>query len=148
MTEVAKNKGAVIRFDEDDAALDMAPEALHLDMNMVELSLEDAIQRTKGVIQEKLKRLQAQGTDAQKVQFVYATDRYYFPEDLEKIAQNARGASNLTSQPFKQDCEKVCNDVCRCVMPKPRPPAPNQPPGPEPTNEQICKSICKWVCSI
>jgi hypothetical protein len=125
--EIAKNKGVPISLNERTP--------IHLDMNMIEASLDMAIRNARnGEIKEKLQRLRTTGSDSQKVEFVMGEGQYYFPEDIEMLA-----AASRRKVEFKDDdttCFKICEVtyyvVCRCLG----------------NNEQACFDKARQICTI
>jgi len=128
--EIARRKGVTISFDSSprlaksdvSVAKTTAPNnSIHLDMDMVEESLRNAIKRTgesgQLSIQGKLKQLLASGTDAEKVDFVLGSGTYYFPGDVELLAKLSRLSGGRSAG---VDCHKVCEFVyywvCRCIQ--------------------------------
>lgn len=129
----AEEKGFKFRYNPENILEIEAPSELHIDMIMVDLSIESAINNVKSIdLKEKLQVLLRNGTNAQKIEFVYGTGSYYFPEDLEMIAQRAINETNDNKicQPV---CEIVTRIVCRCLAK---------------SNEQICSEIARNVCRI
>jgi len=104
---------------------------LHLDMNMVRASIENAIARTKQKpeLNKKLQRLLGNGTAVQQVEFVHGSGKYYFPEDLEKAIAQSQNV-NASSDAQCWVCENVCTVVCNCLG----------------NGDQYCKDKCKEVC--
>lgn len=98
----------------------IANDRIHLDMDMVDESIRSAIKQTdrsgQKMLHEKLVRLLANGTDAQKVQFVLGSGTYYFPEDIEHLAKLSRESGG---RELSVDCHRVCETVwyyiCRCT---------------------------------
>lgn len=116
--EIAARKGAKYVFGSRklSAAKSGAPLQMHLDMDMVRASLNNAIERTKKqkhyAISERLERLLANGTAAQQVDFVLGSgDKYFFPEDVETWAKMAE-ANKFHS--FGVVCDEVCFIICKC----------------------------------
>jgi len=131
--EIARRKGVTISFDAPAtgkeakttlAAESMATtgESIHLDMEMVEESLRNAIKRTGEAgqlsIQGKLKQLLETGTDAEKVEFVLGSGTYYFPGDVAQLANLSRlsGGRSLKGIDCKRVCETIYYLVCRCIQ--------------------------------
>jgi hypothetical protein len=105
---------------------------MHLDMDMVRASLRNAIARAKQQgftsLQGKLERLLANGTAAQQVDFVLGSgNRYYFPEDVEKLAAMAEKNKIHTfgircrifcwiscwcTGDYTQECREKCREIC------------------------------------
>ena len=117
--EIARRKGVPIHMSAEFTAK-MTTDKIHLDMDMVEQSIRSAIAQTQRtnqkLIQSKLERLLASGTDAQKVEFVLGSGTYYFPEDIEKLAKLSRASGG---KELSVDCHRVCETVwyyiCRCT---------------------------------
>lgn len=116
--EIATKKGAkfVVGSGDRYRPQSQGSREMHLDMDMVRASLDDAIRRTrkKGqtVIAEKLERLRANGTAAQQVEFVLGSgDKYFFPEDVEKWAAMAE---KNKFHSFGVVCDTVCYVICKC----------------------------------
>jgi hypothetical protein len=129
--KIAKEKGvklAVLRNRKEQLT---KMSEMHLDMDMVRASLENAISRSKkqglSSIQAKLERLRLNGTAAQQIDFVLGSGRQYvFPEDLERLALKAEEdkfytfgvvcgtfcwlACVCTGQ-FNQECRERCRDI-------------------------------------
>ena len=126
--EIAKKKGAKLFANQEPPAAQK--QTLHLDMDMVKASLENAIERTAGKpeLNEKLRRLLSNGTAAQQVDFVLGTGTYYFPEDLEEVAKS--GKIPVASGAQCWVCENVCTLVCNCLG----------------NGDQYCKERCRQVC--
>lgn len=93
------------------------PRKMHLDMDMIRASIENAILRAgkqkQSSIQSKLRRLLSTGTAAQHIEFVHGTGRYFFPEDLEKIAAAATKKGGQSS--FGVGCRIFCFISCICL---------------------------------
>lgn len=107
------------------------PRRIHLDMDMIRASIENAISRAgkrrQLSIRRKLQRLLSKGTAAQKIEFVHGSGRYFFPEDLEKFAaaSTKKGGrtfgigcrifcfiSCICLADFTQECREKCREVC------------------------------------
>jgi hypothetical protein len=127
----AEEKGFNFILDPENKINIESPSEIHVDMVMVDLSIKSAIKNAKTVpLQQKLTNLLAKGTNAQKLDFVYGTGTYYFPEDLEIIA--AYSLSKETEAKIcHRVCETVCYELCRCLL-----------------ADQICRIACKKVCEI
>lgn len=126
--EIANLKGKKIYFNE--------PEPIHLDMDMVDASLKMAIQNAKSLaVKEKLIRLQTDGTDAQRVDFVMGEGTYYFPEDLERLAKMSREASAEGASTIGV-CRRICEinnyTICKCLG----------------NGDQFCRDFAKKVCTF
>lgn len=112
--EIAARKGAKFvygsarRLPKAGARMQM-----HLDMDMVRASIDNAIARTKlPAIKERLERLRSQGTAAQQVDFVLGSGKsYFFPEDVERWAALAEENKFAT---FGVVCDTVCHVICKC----------------------------------
>ncbi len=127
----AEEKGFNFILDADNKINVESPSEIHVDMVMVDLSIKSAINNAKPEpLQRKLKNLLEKGTNAQKLEFVYGTGTYYFPEDLETIA-----AYSLSKETEGKICHRVCDivcyELCRCLL-----------------ADQICREACKRVCQI
>ena len=123
---IAKAKGATIAFNSIKAQSNA--QGVHLDMNMVQASINNAAARAKAAgyqsIAAKLQRLGAVGTAAQKTDFVMGSGKYYFPEDIEKAgAQSGVHAMGIVCHTFwylvcrchgnnDQDCHDAARTVC------------------------------------
>ena len=111
--EIAEAKGKQIRFGQKEQGIVESSKQFHLDMDMVEASLRNAIMQTERngqtTIKEKLQRLLEDGTDVHKVEFVLGSGSYYFPEDIQAMADESRDVT------VKGDCEMVCDNVCWVV---------------------------------
>lgn len=130
--KIAKAKGVKIFINQDRPSANANEvSVLHLDMNMVQASIENAIARTKDPeLNQKLRRLLTNGTAVQKVEFVHGSGRYYFPEDMERaIAASTRAAAASDSTCWI--CHEVCTLVCNCLG----------------NGDQYCKDKCREVCS-
>jgi hypothetical protein len=127
----AEEKGFNFILDPENKINVESPSEIHVDMVMVDLSIKSAIKNAKSeVLQKKLANLMATGTNAQKLDFVYGTGTYYFPEDLEIIA--AYSLSKETEGKIcRRVCDIVCYELCRCLL-----------------ADQICREVCKKVCEI
>jgi hypothetical protein len=131
--KIAKAKNVKI-FVNQDAPVSAMGEAgqLHLDMNMVRASLENAITRSEAKgqkrIAEKLRRLLDKGTPVQQVDFVHGGGTYYFPEDVEKAIADSGKPAAAGVQCWV--CNPVCYLVCTCQQ----------------KGDQYCKERCKQVC--
>jgi hypothetical protein len=116
--EIARRKGVPIHTAEFTEKI--TSDKIHLDMDMVEQSIRSAITQTQRTgqkrIQGKLEHLLANGTDAQKVEFVLGSGTYYFPEDIENLAKLSRASGG---RELAVDCHRVCETVwyyiCRCT---------------------------------
>lgn len=112
---------------------------IHLDMDMVDESIRSAIKYTqktgRKLTQSKLEHLLAAGTDAQKVEFVFGSGTYYFPEDLDHVAKLSRESHDMANMTMAADCHSVCETiwyvVCRCTG-----------------NAQWCKDEARAVCHL
>jgi hypothetical protein len=128
--EIAKKKGFKLVFLTDQKANSKELTEMHLDMDMVRASLQNAIARAKkqGLksILERLERLAASGTAAQQIDFVLGSGRQYmFPEDVEKWAAQAEKNKFHTfgvvcgtfcwlsciCTPNAQECREKCRDI-------------------------------------
>jgi hypothetical protein len=127
--EIAKAKGSKIEFN--NVQKQGAMGEIHLDMNMVNASIANAAARAKAAgnmhLAAKFDRLAANGTAAQKSDFVLGTGNYYFPED---IAKGVSANSNKIGP-----CEIVCYAVCVCRS------------TPQTTVQQ-CRDICRRICGV
>ncbi|MGF1506982.1 MAG: UvrB/UvrC motif-containing protein [Anaerolineae bacterium] len=100
--EIALNRGVEISFNEPDTIL--------LDMNLIAISIRNAIQRCESDrVAEKLRELLEAGTDADRISFVMGDGTYYFPNDLQAIAESSRHGEGEACQYF---AEYVCFTVC------------------------------------
>ena len=139
---IAKRKGKDITFltSDDDKTVGKTewPENVHLDMDMVEASIENAILRVtkQGLdsIRGKLERLLANGTDAEKVEFVLGSGTYYFPEDINRMAQLSRDDTDNKSPSCRKVCNSVCRAVCSCLQ------------GGKQECKEACRDVCELVC--
>lgn len=127
----AEEKGFKFVLDLENKLDIEAATELHVDMVMVDLSIKSAMQNVKtDSLRQKFNNLLTKGTNAQKLEYVYGSGTYYFPEDLEKIA-----AESLTETPSGKICTRVCdfvcNEICRCAL-----------------SDQICREVCRKVCEI
>jgi hypothetical protein len=148
--EIARRKGVTIRFNAavtqkaanstvaaESAAL--TGDSIHLDMDMVEESLRNAIKRTGEAgelsIQGKLKQLLETGTDAEKVDFVLGSGTYYFPGDVAQLAKLSRLSGGRSVAGY--DCRRICKFiyflVCRCIQRR---------------DEQECNETKREYCEI
>jgi hypothetical protein len=135
---IAKKKGVRIYINQDPPTVAAAgasrivPQALHLDMNMVRASIENAIARTKAnqVLNQKLSRLLAGGTAVQQVEFVHGSGTYHFPEDIEHAIASA-GKPLAASDAQCLTCLTVCWVVCTC----------------QENSSQYCRDKCREVCT-
>jgi hypothetical protein len=139
-TEIAKRKNKKITFGSAlSAKTEHIDDTLHLDMDMVEESIRNAVARTqrdgKTIIADKLQRLLDGGADSEKIEFVLGSGTYYFPEDLNRAAQIARTSSDATNDRCRKVCDNVCWMVCKCVT------------GGEQQCGERCRQICSVVCS-
>lgn len=127
--KIAKAKGVKISFD--DASAQAEPDYLHLDMNMVRSSIENAISSNSHdpVIADKLRRLLAKGTAVEQVEFVHGSGRYYFPEDVKKAIELSE-LVKAQSDAQCWVCVPVCYLVCTCKG----------------NGDQYCKDRCRDVC--
>jgi hypothetical protein len=117
---------------------------IHYDLLMVDQSIRDAIavideslveatdeiKNRRNHLRGKLSRLLESGSAYEKATFVFSSDSYYFPEDIEAMANNASSSDKKTSADTLFSCEQVCYVVCRCVY-----------------THQECRDMCRWVCS-
>ena len=138
--KIAQEKGVKITFMKEKATRTRALSQMHLDMDMVRASLDNAIERATNQnlskILPRLQRLRASGTAAQQVDFVLGSGRQYmFPEDVEKIAARAEKnkfhtfgvvcntfcwLSCICTGDNNQECQQQCRDVI-CPDPEPAP---------------------------
>ncbi len=134
---IANKKGKKITFlDESNksprADISKMP-TLHLDMDMVDASLEDAkkyaIAQNKNSLVAKLEKLQLNGSDSDKVYFVHGTGTYFFSEDIAIMAEDSRKGGVVERVSI---CDNLCYIVCRCLI----------------DGDQICSRICRQICSI
>lgn len=148
--EIARRKGVKISFEAPvlasaEHAASAAKNAsrngeyIHLDMDMVEESLRNAIKRTgaagQSSIQTKLKHLLQKGTDAEKVEFVLGSGTYYFPGDVDRLAKISRqaGGKSLASGGCRRVCTPVYYLICRCIQLR---------------NDQECRETSREFCEI
>lgn len=139
--EIAKKKGVEITFLESGKSRTThemsSTDEIHLDINMVEQSIRNAIERTgksgQKTIQAKLERLLQSGSDSQKVDFVFGSGTYYFPEDIEVMAAISRKDPLFSKSKCHKVCDNVCWMACMCI-PK--------------TKSQECSERCKQVCQV
>jgi hypothetical protein len=126
--KIAKEKGVKIFINQPPPM--KALTALHLDMNMVKASLENAIERTKEktAINQKLRQLLTTGTPVQQVEFVLGSGTYYFPEDVEQAIAQSENVSAQGAQCWV--CENACSVVCSCLG----------------NGDQYCRDKCRQVC--
>lgn len=124
---IADAKGVAISFNK--------PRAIHLDMNMIEASLDSAI--TSAVDEEikvRLQQLRTNGTDAQKADFVMGNGKYYFPEDIEMLAKRSRETNGKVEA--DDYCFEVCHVtgyvLCRCLG----------------NGDQECRDMWREICRI
>lgn len=107
---IAKAKGAKISFD--GVKRTSSAENVHLDINMVNASIDNAAARAKRAgydrLAGKLQRLRERGSAAQKTDFVMGSGKYYFPEDV----QQGLAKAELSSHSYT--CVGVCFIVCVC----------------------------------
>lgn len=131
--KIAQAKGVRIFTDQSaPSAATSELNALHLDMNMVKASIENAISRTQQdpELNQKLRRLLANGTAVQQVEFVHGTGRYYFPEDVEQAITESTRPRAAAAQANCWICTTVCTVVCNCLG----------------NGDQYCKDRCREVC--
>jgi hypothetical protein len=148
---IANRKGHPIHWDSPIEHEEFST-SIHLDMNMVEASLDSAIhmfeketnsindverRKSRDSILISLKNLRSQGSTADKVRFVMTSGTYYFSEDLERMADSAESNDHRTSSICKRVCEPVIYFVCRCICTP-------QPYGQD--CEQFCREMEKNVC--
>lgn len=148
--EIARRKGVKISFEAPTAQsakstlvtatnASRTGEYIHLDMDMVEESLRNAIKRTRDAgqpsIPTKLEHLLKKGTDAEKVEFVLGSGTYYFPGDVEQLAKLSRqtGGKSLESGGCRRVCTIVYYLVCRCIQLR---------------NDQECRETSREFCEI
>lgn len=130
--KIAKEKGVKLTVLTGDREPVRPQSQMHLDMDMVRASLRNAIARAKqqGLtsIQGKLERLLTKGAAAQQVDFVLGSgNRYFFPEDVEKLAAMAEKnkfhtfgigcrifcwVSCWCTGEFTQECRERCREIC------------------------------------
>jgi hypothetical protein len=116
--EIAARKGAkfVLGPASRAASANGEPPKMHLDMDMVRASIDNAIARTRKqgleAIAARLERLRDKGTAAQQVDFVLGSgQKYFFPEDVEKWAEQAEKDKFHS---FGVVCNTVCYTICKC----------------------------------
>jgi hypothetical protein len=112
--EIAARKGAKFLYGSAKRLpMDGSRMKMHLDMDMVRASIDNAIARTKvPAIKERLERLRSKGTAAQQVDFVLGSGKnYFFPEDVERWAALAEENKFAT---FGVVCNTVCYLICKC----------------------------------
>lgn len=148
--EIARRKGVRISFEAattagaGHAAVAGKPRArngeyIHLDMDMVEESLRNAIQRAGAAghwsIQAKLRHLLQRGTDAEKVEFVLGSGTYYFPGDIDRMAKLSRqaGGRSLATGGCRRVCTTVYYLLCRCIQLR---------------DDQECRETSREFCEI
>jgi hypothetical protein len=130
----------------DDEVLGQDDE-IHLDLNMLNLSITIAIERlneadiiseARNLTAKKLQKLLESDDDAEKANFVFGSSTYYFREDLQMMSAQAQSDEFLTSKNCQRVCELISYPVCRCLCKK--------------VNagdcEQICREMSRTVCSI
>lgn len=135
---IAKKKGVRIFINQDPptvaaaGASPIVPQALHLDMNMVRASIDNAIARTKSNqgLNQKLSRLRTSGTAVQQVEFVHGSGTYYFPEDIERAIAGA-GTVQAASDAQCLTCLVTCWVVCTC----------------QENSSQYCREKCREICT-
>lgn len=125
--KIAQTKGVGISINKS--------RAIHLDMNMIEASLDSAIANSVDPdITLRLKHLKASGSDAQKVDFVMGKGKYYFPDDIEMLAKLSRQSNGAILE--GRICEEVCHVtgyvLCRCLG----------------NGEQECFDMWREICKI
>ena len=125
--EAADRKGLLLSFDAGESKHSLA--LWQIEMDLVRVSLENAITRARGSqidgLAERLERLLRHGTGPQQVDFVLGSQRvYYFPEDIEKMVNSGPNAAHhFALRPFSwlrckpmddgsQHCEEHHNEVC------------------------------------
>lgn len=132
--DIANRKGKQITFYSVKVNK-AAPDVIHLDMDMVRASLDNAIERSKKEditwLTPRLEYLRSHGTGAQQVDFVLGSgNRYFFPQDVEKLV--ALSENPVTA---KSDCPLICRLFCwlACIC----------------TGDarQECTERCREVCS-
>lgn len=132
--DIAKRKGVRITFGANLSKLADGP--IHLDMDMVEQSIRDAIRRLvkPNPIADKLQWLLDKGTDTQKVDFVLGSGSYYFPGDIEKLAELSRTSGGRSKG---VECRRVCETiyywVCKCIQRR---------------DDQECRETSRIFCEI
>jgi hypothetical protein len=127
----AEEKGFKFVLDTGNEINVEEPTELHIDMVMVDLSIKSAIRNVKSEsFKKKLETLSTSGTNAQKIDFVYGSGSYYFPEDLEMLAN--RSLSGVREDGIcHKVCEVVLTEICRCLLK---------------VNEQICRMVARKIC--
>src|SRR5258705_660261 len=127
----AEEKGFKFVLDPGYEVNTEPPTELHLDMVMVDLSIKSAVKNVKSEsIKQKLNALLSSGTNAQKINFVYGAGSYYFPDDLEMVAQ--RSMQEVREGGICHPvCEIITTEICRCILK---------------TEEQLCREIARKVC--
>jgi hypothetical protein len=129
--KIAKDKGVEISFGKPKENRVRPLSEMHLDMDMVRASLDNAVERAKKenltAILERLERLRAKGTAAQQVDFVLGSgNQYMFPEDVERVAAMAEKdkfhsfgvvcgsfcwLSCICTGKNNQECRERCRDI-------------------------------------
>jgi hypothetical protein len=133
-TKIAKAKGAKIFVNQAPPAVSAASanaaNTLHLDMNMVRASIEDAIAKTRAnaPLNTQLSRLLKSGTAVQQVEFVMGTGRYYFPWDVEDAITASKKVTTASIECTV--CETICPIVCHCAG----------------NGDQFCQEKCREIC--
>ena len=133
--KIAKAKDKQIQFGTNEQGFVESSKQFHLDMDMVDASLLNAIMQTERneqfAIRVKLERLLENGTDVEKVEFVLGSGSYYFPEDIQAMADESRDKAFTPDSVL--ECEFVCWVVCTCLTQESQECA------------ERCRNICKRV---
>jgi hypothetical protein len=129
--KIARDKGVKLTFLNEKENRVRPLSQMHLDMDMVRASLDNAVERAKKgnrtAILERLERLRANGTAAQKVDFVLGSgNQYMFPEDVEKVAAQAEKDKFHS---FGVVCGSFCWLCCVCTA----------------NNNQECRERCRDI---
>jgi hypothetical protein len=116
---IAVTKGSRIHWDVEIPQT----EEFHLDLNMIDASLDAAIVRlrraaireSQHTILHSLEQLRANGSYADRVDFVFGKGPYYFRDGIDRVVESAFRNEHRTSGVCHTVCEIITYPVCRCV---------------------------------
>jgi hypothetical protein len=148
--EISAAKGMPIHFSEPPSR---PVTNVHLDLNMVDQVIKDAIIEVDNLIETKtdaptdLKTLQSikakfmrlldNGSTYEKVTFAFSRGRYIFPEDVALLERSAVQSTSRMSSVHTMDCQTICNYICNCIC--------------DPDSvacQQFCEYFCHDICNV
>lgn len=137
---IADRKRKSISWVENFDEVPVPDTRIHLDMDMVDASIDTVIERLSDDrhLRERFQHFQKTATNAQKIDFVYGSGTFWFPDEMEALAHASRETDDVVSLAIS--CRVVVYIVCRCIIGK-------NPDVPDDAIEQLCSEISRKVCS-